>query len=330
MISVYAKDQNLTIDGLYYKFDNRFPRAFYDTVIEYLKAARLNYSQDLVLDGFYINFTPEKEVTLTFVSNDKHTKLVVTQNHTHYENLPAAKIVNEKVFLENVTKLDTERNNLLINALPNEFRNRFLSNINQKSSLENMLLEVAYDIMLYIRYLEDEKTLINEKKSDRIYFMDPESSTNDIKTPSENPKPKDPRKHEEIDVDYRLELLDAYFPQFEFEAVSNNTNSVYYVKIFRIQSRYKLVMEPKEGTKYTKIVHLDRDKLSTKEMKQIVIDTLQLSRNDISDQKNITRHSHTTIEEYNELLDYLIYGNNNDLFYGTKKRIEEAERHSKR
>ena len=44
MISAFAKDQKLTIDGLYYKFDNRFPKAFYDTVVVFLKAARLNYS----------------------------------------------------------------------------------------------------------------------------------------------------------------------------------------------------------------------------------------------------------------------------------------------
>ena len=37
------------------------------------------------------------------------------------------------------------------------------------------------------------KAITNEKKSDRIYCMDPESSTNDIKTPSENPKSKEPR-----------------------------------------------------------------------------------------------------------------------------------------
>lgn len=339
MISAFAKDQKLTIDGLYYKFDSRFPKAFYDTVVVYLKAARLNYSEELVLDGFYINLTPEKNVTLTFVANDNNTKLVVTQNHIHYENLPAAKIINEQVFLDSISKLDTEKNNLLINALPSEFRNRFLSNIDQKATLENMLLEIAYDIMVYMRYLEDEKTLINEKKVeiintektvDKIYYVDPETSSNDIKTPSNNSKPTEPRKHGEIDIEHRLDLLDAYFPQYEFEAISNNSNSVYYVKVFKLQTRYKFVMEPKEGTKYTKIMHLDRDKLTTKEMKEIVIDALQLSRADISSQKNITRHNHRTIEEYNELLDYLIYGHNNDLDYSAKKRIEEAERQSKR
>ena len=35
-------------------------------------------------------------------------------------------------------------------------------------------------------------------------------------------------------------------------------------------------------------------------------------------------------ESFNELLDYLIYGHNNDLDYSAKKRIEEAERQSKR
>ena len=340
MISAFAKDQKLTIDGLYYKFDNRFPKAFYDTVVVFLKAARLNYSEELVLDGFYINLTPEKNVTLTFVANDNYTKLVVTQNHIHYENLPAAKIINEQVFLDSISKLDTEKNNLLINALPDEFRNRFLSNIDPKATLENMLLEVAYDIMVYMRYLEDEKALINEKKTeisnteksiDKIYFTESESSTNDIRTPSGNTKPTEPRKHGEIDIEHRLELLDAYFPQYEFEAVSNNSNSVYYVKVFRLYpTKYKLIMEPKAGTKYTKIIHLDRDKLSIKEMKEIVVDALQLSRADISGQKNITRHNHTTIEEYNELLDYLIYSHNNDLDYSAKKRIEEAERQSKR
>ena len=109
-----------------------------------------------------------------------------------------------------------------------------------------------------------------------------------------------------------------------FEARSSNTNSVYYVKVFKVKEKCKLIMEPFEGNKYTKVVYLDKEKLSSKEIKEIVIDYLQLNRNETTNTDEMTRHSHTSLDEYKKLLEYLISEKNRGISSTTKIRIDEA------
>lgn len=109
-----------------------------------------------------------------------------------------------------------------------------------------------------------------------------------------------------------------------FEAKSENTDSVYYVKLFKVKEKCKLIMEPIEGNKYTKVVHLDKEKIKTGEIKKILIDYLELSRNETTNTKEVTRHSHTTLDEYKKLLEYIITEKNNGISPSTKIRIDEA------
>ena len=83
-------------------------------------------------------------------------------------------------------------------------------------------------------------------------------------------------------------------------------------------------MEPLEGNKYTKVVHLESSQLSNGSIREIVIDSLELSRQETTEKKEITRHSHTTLEEYKNLLEYLIASKNNGISSTTKIRIDEA------
>ena len=141
---------------------------------------------------------------------------------------------------------------------------------------------------------------------------------------SENIKRNEERKNEQIPFEERKNVLDSYPSEYSFEAISNNSPSVYYVKVFKVKEKCKLIMEPIEGNKYTKVVHLDSNEMSKGTIKEIVIDSLELSRSETTETKEITRHSHTTLEEYKKLLDYLIKEQNNGISSTTKIRIDEA------
>ena len=139
------------------------------------------------------------------------------------------------------------------------------------------------------------------------------------------------RKHDEIPFELRKHVLDKFESEYEFDAQASNTKSSYSVKVYKVKNiKYKIVMEPKEGNKYTKVVHLNKDLLSLGEARNIVIDSLQLDRDQISQTPNITRHSHTNLEEFKKLIEYIATNNDNDIRYSTKIKIDEADGTKKR
>ena len=61
----------------------------------------------------------------------------------------------------------------------------------------------------------------------------------------------------------------SYNALYEFQAVSDK-HTIYHVKLFKVANRnYKLVLEPDEANKYTKVVHINSEEVSRKEAKSM-------------------------------------------------------------
>lgn len=326
MISGFAQKHELTIRNIYYKFNENMPSALYDTVINYFKSALTFYVDDPKIDGFHIELTNDYDVLFCFLGNNGKTKLIVKEDGKFFENLHSAKIVSESQFLNSIKILDEKKNQEIINNLPLEFKNRFLKNDNQVTSIEQLFYNLGLNIMHYMKYLEEEKLLSEQRKIEKIYFVESDSSSNTKKLSQKLDNHQPTRKNTEMSIQDRTQILDSYSPSDEFEAIAKNAESTYYVKVFKTKDKCKLLMEPKEGTKYTKVVHLNSNKFPKPCIKKIVTDSLELSRQEISKVKDITRHCHTSLEEYKKLLDYLIQEKDNGINYGVKKRIDEANK----
>lgn len=345
-ISMFVKENNLKISGVYYKFPNNFPEAFHQTVNNFLERAYSKYRIKGKIDEFFIGFDQNKNAYLEFVGkiedpNDagefykvKEVRILVFEDDIRYNfTCPPAMIVKESMFLENIKNLD---NAIYFNThsnLPVDFTSRFFREYLEGKGIDEYFDELSNNIISYINYLNNEAILsykmledeIKEAKEiEKIYFLESESSNNSTRIRSRIPSVQSERKYSEISFEDRKKILDSYPSEETFEARATNTTTTYYVKVFKVKEKCKLVMEPVEGNKYTKVVHLDSNDFSKGTVREIVIDSLQLSREETTNTKEITRHSHTTIEEYKNLLEYLLNGNNTGISYSTKNRIDDA------
>ena len=324
-ISNHEKMNNIGATGLYFNFSNSFPTAFYKTVINYLESANTFYDNEKPIYDFYIGFDDNNNAYFEFVGRDNETRVIVVQDDIEYNiEFPPSMIIKESMFLENVSNLDAEENKAIMDYLPKNFIERFIKDESEIKSIEIFFDELANQIIDYISYLENEIEINEDGFIEKLYFTESEASKNAPRTRTGISKPSVPRRNVKIPFEERKEALDSYEASDTFEARATNTSSVYYVKVFKIKEKCKLVMEPIEGNKYTKVFHLDSDKISKGTVREIVIDTLQLSRNETTDTKEITRHTHTTLEEYKKLLEYLINSNSSNLHPETLKRIDDA------
>lgn len=319
-----AKTKNITLERIQFKIDKFLPEAFYEVVLENFNKINPNYNDHNKIENFYLNFDSNNNPYFEFISNDNFSRVVIIIDNILYSELPPARILRESYLIESAKHTDMVKNSLILNSIPENFRKRFLSDINISETFNNILYKFKEYVISYIEYLQQ----LKNESIEKIYFTEADSVSNLGKTKRINPRPSTDRKYEEIPFTEREKILNEYSPDEQFEAKARNTDSVYIVKVYNIKSKnkYKLILEPKEGTKYTKIVHIDQKKLSKAEVKQIVIDTLQLNRNDISNRDDITRHSHTTISEYRKLLEYVLNDNNIGLNASARYNIDNANK----
>lgn len=319
-IKKWAEENNYPFTCIIYKIDKNFPKAFHDTIINYINSIRRKGEKAAKIEDFAIMFTPDKHVYLEFLYD--HNRVVITEDNVWYDKLPPAKIIRESTFLQDVEKLDNKRLNEFVSSLSPEYAHRF----SQTTTLEDMNKKITNNIIDYIEYCLEER----KQSVEKISFIEAEPAKNAHPT-GHLPEQKKPRKNEELSYDDRKNVLDSYPSEYEFEANASNTNSSYSVKVYKVRNvKYRIIMEPKEGNKYTKVVHINKDKLSLGEAKTIVINTLELDRTQITNSSNITRHTHTSLSEFKKLIEYLVTENDSGITYSTKRNIEETETTKKR
>lgn len=317
-LSEYAKNNNLPFDQLSISF-TLFPNEFYDTIIDYIKEVRSKYDDSLKITDFRVIFDKDKNAYFEFIGND-NTNLVIIQNGVSYDYLPPSYKIKEEDFFSKVVDNDIKKNNKILENLPEEFKDRFVKYDNL--DIYKMLENGKDEIIRYANFfLERYRTV------DTIYFNESDLAPQTHHSKKNNINTKDERKNEEIPFEDREKALDSYESEFDFNAKATNSESTYKVKVYKLKDKkYRLIMEPTQGTKYTKVVYIDKEKLDYQEAKEIVIDTLELSRTETTNRDDITRHSHTTLEGYKNLLEYILNNQDNGLSTGTKISIDEASK----
>lgn len=319
-IKEWAIQNNFPFSCIMYKIDSNFPKAFFYTLKSYISPSNPDYYEIENLKQFAIVFDNEKNIYLEFVIG-VNTRIHILEDNILYDNLAPSKKITEEKFMKDMKYRDSSYLFNQLQALPSDIRKRI-----KLQKIEEILEKIANNIVDYANYCVEERKKLVEK----LYFTESDSAKNSTRNTT---KTKDYVKKESelIPFEERKKILDSYNTEYEFEAQANNTDSSYIVKVYNIKNqKYKIIMEPKESNKYTKIVHIDKEKLSLGEVKKIVINALQLNRDQITQTKNITRHSHKTLEGYKNLLEYVIEKNNLGISQTSKKHIDEAEEHKKR
>ena len=137
-ISEFAKEKNINIHGVYYKFPTTFPEAFHRTVSNYLERAYSKYKIKGKIDEFFVGFDKNQNAYFEFVGtiedpNDtgefykiKEVRILVFADDIRYDfTCPPALIVKENIFLENIKNLDNAIYFNTHSELPIDFTNRF-------------------------------------------------------------------------------------------------------------------------------------------------------------------------------------------------------------
>lgn len=279
---------------------NIMPSAFYKAVINYLKQAAY-YDASIKIDSFDLCFDENNTAYIRVIGNNGKTIVTIISDYYKYQNLPASKLIKASEFEKCVKKIDDRSNAYYLNKLPEEFKKRFLS---QNPNMEiSSLLDKSFDtIFEYIKFLENEF----RNNVEKIGYREPEGTSSNLHKGKRSDSNVRERKNAEIPIDERNRVLSQYNALYEFQAVSDK-HTIYHVKLFKVANRnYKLVLEPDEANKYTKVVHINSEEVSRKEAKSMAIKTLQERRKELTERSDVTRHQHTTPEAYKILMEYLL------------------------
>ena len=317
-ISELISNEKLRFNELTINF-SLFPDAVYFTALEYLRKIRKNFNdiEDVKIIDFKLCFDKNKNPYFE-INGNYNTNLVITQEGIIYDYLPPSFKIKENDFFSRAIDQDIEKNKRILNSLPKEFKDRFIKYDNL--DIYKMLLDSKEEIIKYINLI-----LERYKSVETIYFVESDIPLQKASNKKENINPNDERKNEEIPFEDREKILDSYDSEFDIKAKATNSESKYKVKVYKIEDKkYRLIMEPLLGTKYTKVVYIDKENLDYESVKEIVIDTLQLNRTETTNRDDITRHSHTTLEGYKNLLEYILTNQDNGLSTGTKISIDKA------
>lgn len=298
-ISDYMQTHKLPFRRINLSF-SIMPSAFYRAIVHYLKQA-VFYDASIKIDSFDICFDENDKAYIRVIGNNGKTMVNVICDYYRYQGLPASKIVKASEFEESVKQIDDRSNAYYLNNLPEEFKKRFLS---QKSGMDiTSLLDKSFDtIFAYMRFLENEY----KNNIERISYIEHEgTSSNRHKTKRNDPTIR-VRKNAEIPIDLRSKVLDQYGAVYSFQAESDK-GTIYHARLYKVSGkRFKLVLEPDEANKYTKVVSINSDEVSRNEAKLMAIRTLQESRDALTSRSDVTRHQRTTPEAYKVLMEYLL------------------------
>lgn len=298
-ISDYMQTHKLPFRRINLSF-SIMPNAFYRAIVSYLKQAAF-YDASIKINSFDICFDENDKAYIRVIGNNGKTMVNVICDYYRYQGLPASKIVKASKFEESVKQIDDRSNAYYLNNLPEEFKKRFLS---QKPGMDiTSLLDKSFDtIFAYMRFLENEY----KNNIERISYREHEgTSSNKHRTKRNDPTIR-VRKNAEIPIDLRNKVLDQYGAVYSFQAESDK-GTIYHAKLYKVSGkRFKLVLEPDEANKYTKVVSINSDEISRNEAKLMAIRTLQESRDALTSRSDVTRHQHTTPEAYKVLMEYLL------------------------
>ena len=267
-----------------------------------------------------IRFTSISEMelvkeALALESLDDERSMIREMINTNYSNL------------NNIEKVKLENN--IINALASK------NTSEEVTSYQRELVNSCNSIISYINYLndyymEDLRLEEEENKMQGIMYTEPDKDFNGKRkggTPS--PLIKE-RNNPIIPANDRISILNNYrYIYRDFAYTSSNREIEYLNYLYKIDTdKFLLVMEPYNGTKFTKMVIINTDKYISKEdFDRLVRYYLELSNRDFDYAGSTVKINHTSLDSFANKVDYAIVGANdkisNPYFVERMKKIKK-------
>ena len=263
----------------------KFSKMRSDTV--YKKAKKLEYIDFIVNSSF-------DDIYSKYIMKYRNK---IAQSTTKEGRDKAIKMYNYKT-REVKSILRDEINILIDNGHIKEFKT-MVSSVDHELSLFE---EAAKQ---YISYLNNEH--LNIMKNECIYFDKDKTHNTKVKSHSGQVH-NDGRKNSILPFEFREEAIKVLKPTMIVKGQENVVDDkvisasdvVYYSYLVDLgNNEYKLIIEPFNGTKYTKVAYFTYDgEMSYDKFKEIVTDYLTMSEKEVIDSKSMIRLGHTSDENY--------------------------------
>ena len=162
-----------------------------------------------------------------------------------------------------------------------------------------------------------------------IYFNEPDSDAIIRRNPGKGSPQNKERNNPIIPANDRIDVLNSYHYIYRDFAYNDNNKEIKYINyLYRLSdNQFLLVMEPYNGTKYTKMAIIESGYIEQEQFNDLVRHYLELSYYDFDLSGNTIKTSHTSLETYEEIMDYAISGTNskvtNVYFKDKMKRIKK-------
>ena len=190
----------------------------------------------------------------------------------------------------------------------------FYNIIVDKIDYETPLIDSVEKITSYIDYLYDISTNKKEELSKQtitngISYREPEKDLTFRKTPTYTYGPSKERINDIIATDVRFNVLES-FPYLHRNYAYNYFNKEINYMAYMYHTgefKYIIIMEPYNGTKYTKIVGInDYEEMTKEKFNTYVKYYLELSKYKSINDDQIVRISHTSLIQYEKKIKYAI------------------------
>ena len=201
-----------------------------------------------------------------------------------------------------------------------------LTIIIEKTNYNNLLTKETEEIINYIDYLFKDylysldyikKQEEEHKRMDGICYREPDSESVPRKKPDKITYDYTSRekKYQIIPFAERNAVLEKYPYVFRDYAYTSDKKEISYMNyLYNIgNNKYILIMEPQNGTKYTKIAVIESNNITREEFINKIRYYLQLSYVEGLEERTLVRSNHTTIETFKKNMEYIILDANNGL-----------------
>lgn len=270
----------------------------------------------------WINFSFDEDDNLyMFIGNRCNRGKIVVYQDGHYPDVYAERI-SESKFVEEACQEETAKLRLEVEKKPilAKYLSKYLEDVNIRESVVEEIGEMTENICAYLSYLQKcEREDVIE-----ISYVDPEASPTDrtIKVHGGDIKP---RIHEILASDERVTILEQFNPKYRFRAQNQEGTRIYNVRVFGVpDGSHRIIMDPEEGKGHIKVSYLgNQGELSEGECSRRCIDLLQMTRDEITADPTMTRHQHRNIEDYEQLVSYIVTGEGK-VNYMARKAIDNA------
>ena len=320
-IENYMRENNIdygrfacSIDSLPEAFKREIKEIFQKATGEFVGPART-----------WVNFTYDEDDNLYMLIGNKcnRNKIIVYQDGNCPDNY--GEKISESKFVFEACQVETERLKAEVEKKPilSKYLSKCLEDINIRESVLEETDAFVDDVCAYLSWMQEYETEDEEKEVVEISYVDPDASKNDrgIKVGGGYKE----RLHEIIASDERVTVLEHFNPRYRFRAKSQTGNKIYNVRVYQVvNGSYRVIMDPEIGKGHIKVSYLGIDREPSEGyFSGRCINLLQMTRDEISDDPTMTRHQHRSIEDYEQLVSYIVTGEGK-VNYPAKKAIDGA------